>query len=253
LELFAARRLFILNSDFSTKFQVEWHKSGFFSTIRGMRLTIFDLDNTLLAGDSDYLWGRFLVSEGLVDGDLYERENERFYREYREGSLDIFEFLRFSLRPLAETPPERLLALRERFLAGHIRPIVPAAARELLARHRAAGDTLMIITATNRFVTAPIAQLLGVPHLIATDPEERDGRYTGEVAGVPCYRDGKVRRLMDWLTAHGGDLAGSHFYSDSHNDLPLLERVAHPVAVDPDAILERTARERGWPVISLRG
>jgi len=215
-------------------------------------LAIFDLDNTLLAGDSDYLWGVFLSERGIVDRDFYERENERFYREYREGRLDIHEFLRFSLRPLRENQPARLLALREEFLRERIDPIILPAARSLLERHRRAGDTLMIITATNAFVTAPIAGRLGVPHLIATEPEQVDGRYTGEVAGEPSFQHGKVRRLEQWLRERALDLAGSSFYSDSHNDIPLLERVQHPVAVDPDQPLAAHATAHGWPILSLR-
>lgn len=218
-----------------------------------MSLAIFDLDNTLLAGDSDYLWGRYLAEQGIVDGETYERENQRFYDQYRAGELDIFEFLRFSLRPLAEQPAERLESLRARFLADRIRPIVPADARALLDHHRGRGDTLLIITATNRFVTEPIAELLGVPHLIATDPERIDGRYTGNVAGTPSYREGKVQRLREWMERRGEGWSGSWFYSDSHNDLPLLERVERPVAVDPDPPLRDTATARGWPIISLRG
>jgi HAD superfamily hydrolase (TIGR01490 family) len=217
-----------------------------------MSLAIFDLDNTLLAGDSDYLWGRFLAACGILDGAHYERENERYYREYQEGTLDIAEFLRFSLKPLRDHPRAQLESLRERFVAEHIEPIMLPAARDLIARHAQAGDTLLIVTATNAFVTAPIAARFGVPHLIATVPEERNGAYTGEVAGMPAFREGKVRRLDAWLAEHALDLAGSSFYSDSHNDIPLLERVERPFAVDPDNRLRQTAAERGWPVISLR-
>lgn len=217
-----------------------------------MTLAIFDLDNTLLSGDSDYLWGRFLVAEGVVDGESYERENQRFYEQYNTGELDIYEFLAFSLRPLAETPPERLAQLQQHFVDRCIRPIVPDAARQLVEHHRGRGDTLMIITATNRFVTAPIAELLGIPQLIATDPEQLDGRYTGKVSGLPCFQDGKVTRLRAWLAEHDKDLQDSWFYSDSHNDLPLLEQVTHPVAVDPDDILKAIAAQRQWPIISLR-
>ena len=217
-----------------------------------MALAIFDLDNTLLAGDSDYLWGRYLADTGAVDRAWYEEENERFYRAYEEGSLDIMEFLRFSLRPLKEHPLAQLQAWRERFLREEIDPIILPPSRALVARHAQAGDTLMIITATNAFVTAPIAERLGVKHLIATDPEMINGRYTGEVAGIPCFRNGKVERLQQWLRSHGENLQGSSFYSDSHNDIPLLEQVERPVAVDPDQMLRRHAREQGWPVISLR-
>ncbi len=218
-----------------------------------MALAIFDLDNTLLAGDSDYLWGEFLVERGLVDKDYYARENRRFYEEYKAGVLDIHEFMAFSLEPLTRHPVEELEALRARYLEEKIAPIVLPPAKELLRKHRERGDYLLIITATNRFVTEPIAELLGVDHLLATDPEIRDGRYTGRVAGTPCFREGKVLRLKEWLDATGRNLAESWFYSDSHNDLPLLEQVTFPVAVDPDETLAQHAETKGWPIISLRG
>ncbi len=217
-----------------------------------MALALFDLDNTLLGGDSDYLWGRFLVEQGIVDGESYEHENRRYYDQYKAGSLDIGAFLAFSLRPLAEHPPARLHAWREDFLVRMIDPIILPDARALVERHRAGGDTPVIITATNRFVTAPIAARFGIRHLIATEVEMDDGRYTGRSTGIPCFQSGKVQRLQQWLADHGADLDGSWFYSDSHNDLPLLERVAHPVAVDPDDTLARHAHARGWPVMTLR-
>jgi HAD superfamily hydrolase (TIGR01490 family) len=217
-----------------------------------MPLAIFDLDNTLLAGDSDYLWGVFLAERGVVDPDHYERENERFYREYKEGRLDIHEFLRFSLAPLARHSPGELAAWRADFLAEKIEPIILPKALALVDAHRASGDELLIITATNSFVTAPIAARLGITHLIATEPAVRDGRYTGEVEGIPSFREGKVLRLEQWLDAHRACLAGSSFYSDSHNDIPLLERVDHPVAVDPDPALAELAAARGWTILSLR-
>ena len=216
-----------------------------------MPLAIFDLDNTLLAGDSDYLWGQFLGELGVVDRISYERENERFYREYREGRLDIMAFLTFSLKPLAQHPREQLDIWHAQFMRDKIEPLITDASERLIQDHRDAGDTLMIITATNAFVTAPIAARLGIPHLIATEPEIADGRYTGRVAGTPSFREGKVSRLQDWLQQHRETLEGAWFYSDSHNDLPLLERVSHPVAVDPDESLAIQAQERSWPVISL--
>ena len=217
-----------------------------------MALAIFDLDNTLLGGDSDYLWGRFLVEEGLVDGERYERENQRFYAQYHAGTLDIYEFLRFALQPLASHDTVTLYAWRARYLQEKIAPILLPAARALVEKHRAQGDTLLIITATNRFVTEPIAGLFGIENLLATDPEMVAGRYTGNVSGVPCYREGKVQRLEMWLNDHGLARGESWFYSDSHNDIPLLESVTHPVAVDPDQALRDYAGSKGWPVISLR-
>jgi HAD superfamily hydrolase (TIGR01490 family) len=218
-----------------------------------MALAIFDLDNTLLAGDSDHLWGQFLVAQGLEDGTEFARANDAFYRDYQEGSLDIDAFLRFSLRPLRDHPPELLESLRARFVRECIAPLMLPAARALVDRHRAAGDTLLIITASNTFITAPTAALFGVPHLIATDPEVHEGRFTGAVSGIPSFQAGKVARLEVWLAAQGESLAGSSFYSDSHNDLPLLERVDRPVAVDPDAVLREAALARGWDILSLRG
>ncbi len=217
-----------------------------------MALAIFDLDNTLLSGDSDYLWGVFLGEQGIVDADFYEKENERFYQEYKDGKLDIMEFLQFSLQPLSENHLEDVLGWRQQFVDEKIRPIIPQASLDLIAKHNHQGDTLMIITATNAFVTQPIAELLGINHLIATNPEFTDGRYTGRVQGEPSFQYGKVRRLENWLAMHQASLEGSHFYSDSHNDIPLLEIVDHPIAVDPDETLRKHASDNQWPIISLR-
>lgn len=217
-----------------------------------MTLAIFDLDNTLLGGDSDYLWGRFLCEKGIVDGRKYDRENLRFYEEYKAGTLNIHEFLRFSLRPLSEHDMETLAGWHKQFMKEKIEPIMLPKAAALLQKHRAQGHYLLIITATNRFVTEPIAKALGVDELIATDPEIINGRYSGGVSGVPCFQQGKVTRLEQWLHHTGNNLAGSYFYSDSRNDIPLLEMVENPVAVDPDETLEDHAFSKGWPVISLR-
>lgn len=217
-----------------------------------MALAIFDLDNTLLAGDSDYLWGRFLVARGIVDGEEYERLNQQFYDDYRAGRLDIHAFLRFALRPLSQHPLADLLAWRDEFVREHIEPVVLPRALALVEQHRERGDIPLIITATNEFVTAPIAARFDIPHLIATVPAQAEGRFTGEVAGIPAFQHGKVRRLERWIEETGHSLAGSTFYSDSRNDLPLLERVTYPVAVDPDPVLRGQAERRGWPILSLR-
>lgn len=218
-----------------------------------MNLAIFDLDNTLLAGDSDYLWGRFLVDLGLVDGAAYERQNQIFYERYCDGTLDIVEFSRFAFAPLARNPLSTLLEWRARFIRERIGPVVAPLAPALLERHRSQGDRLLITTATNRFITEPIAELLGVDVLIATDPEFVDGRYTGELSGTPNFREGKVTRLKAWLAEQPAPPERISCYSDSHNDLPLLLLADSPVAVDPDDRLRQTAEQRGWPVISLRG
>ena len=217
-----------------------------------MPLALFDLDNTLLAGDSDYLWGCFLVEKGLVDKQLYEEANQRFYRDYAEGKLDIHEFLNFALQPLANNDAEVLKSLHQEFMEKHIRPIMTRVGKDLIAKHRREGDHPVIITATNSFVTGPIAQAFGVSDLIATEPEIVDGEYTGKVEGTPCFQQGKIERLHAWLEVTQIEFDNSWFYSDSHNDLSLLEEVAHPVAVDPDDQLRAIARERGWRITSFR-
>ena len=217
-----------------------------------MSIALFDLDNTLIAGDSDYLWGCFLVEQGIVDSALYERENRRFYDLYRVGKLDIHEFLDFQLRPLSEHPVDTLQQWRSQYIKEKITPILLPKAQALIDRHRRQGDNLIVITATNRFITGPIVELYDIPHLLATEAEILDDQYTGRVSGIPCFQDGKVTRLSDWLRENRLSLDNSWFYSDSHNDLPLLNRVTHPVAVDPDEILEEHARINDWPIISLR-
>lgn len=214
-----------------------------------MALAIFDLDHTLLAGDSDYAWGQFLIARGAVVREEYQRENERYYAQYLAGELDIYRFLAFALRPLAQHDRATLAAWHAEFMRTHIAPMMRPEAFDWIAQHRARGDTLLIITATNRFITAPIAAAFGIEHLLATDPEELDGRFTGGVAGVPCFREGKIARLHAWLAQRTETLADSWFYSDSHNDLPLLCAVTHPVAVSPDPILAAHAERHGWPIL----
>ena len=220
-----------------------------------MRLTIFDLDHTLLAGDSDYGWGQFMVRHGLVDARDYAQKNAAFYAAYQAGTLDHSAYLAFSLEPLARYSMQELEVLHRRFMAETIEPLMTARGRLLVTERLAAGDLVLIVTSTNSFITGPIARAYGVEHLIATDPEIRGGVYTGRVAGLPAFREGKVARLHAWLGDRGarlGDFAQSWFYSDSTNDLPLLEAVTHPVAVDPDPALRQVAEGRRWPVITLR-
>ncbi len=218
-----------------------------------MGLAIFDLDNTLLNGDSDYLWGQFLVDQGIVDREYYESTNAGFYADYRQGTLNIYEFLNFALAPLAAHELKQLHKWRDQFIEEKIKPIMLSAATELVDRHRDSGDTLLVITATNKFVTELIVGLYGIDNLLATVPEMIEGRYTGRVDGIPCFQDGKVKQLHAWLDETGLTLHDTWFYSDSINDLPLLEKVNNPIAVDPDEALEGVAREKHWPVISLRG
>ncbi|MCG7600400.1 HAD-IB family hydrolase [Halomonas sp. McH1-25] len=217
-----------------------------------MSLAIFDLDNTLISTDSDHAWGQFLVEQGAVDPVSYREANERFLEDYKNGTLDIHAYLELALKPLAEYSREQLNAWHQQFMASKIEPHILSKGEELLARHRERGDTLLIITATNRFVTGPIAARLGVDNLIAVEPEFVGGRYTGRVSGIPSFREGKVERLNEWLAQSSASLHDAWFYSDSHNDLPLLENVDHPVAVDPDDTLRREAERRDWRIISLR-
>ena len=216
------------------------------------RLVIFDLDHTLLAGDSDVEWPRFLIKRGILDADTTQRQNDAFYEQYKAGTLNMDEFLAFSLAPLARFTMDELATLHADYMAEHILPIITAKARELVAGHKAQGDLVMIITATNRFVTSPIADELGVEHLIATEAEVLEGRYTGKPTGIPSFQAGKITRLEHWLAEREQtleDFDETWFYSDSKNDLPLLERVTHPVAVNPDSMLKAVAEEQGWPII----
>lgn len=217
-----------------------------------MALAIFDLDNTLIAGDSDHAWGEYLVEQGVVDAAYYQQKNNQFYQDYQNGSLVIEDYLDFALAPLANNTLEDLHQWRQAFFEHKIKPLMLPQATQLITEHTNNNDTLLIITATNRFVTEPIAAAFGITHLIATEPEKDQQGYTGKVAGVPSFKDGKITRLKQWLDLHPHSMEGSYFYSDSHNDLPLLKLVEYPVAIDPDDELRNYCEVQGWPIRSLR-
>ncbi len=220
-----------------------------------MKLALFDLDNTLLAGDSDFEWAQFLIEQGVLDREVYEARNAWFYEQYKLGTLDIHAFLDFQLKPLSRHKRVELDRWHAEFMRKKIVPMMTQKSRALVAKHKSEGDLLVIVTATNSFVTAPIAQAFGVENLVATEPEIRDGEFTGGVMGTPSFREGKITRLEQWLEQRSlrlADFSACYFYSDSRNDLPLLEIVSHPVAVDPDPLLAEVAKKRGWPVLSLR-
>ena len=217
-----------------------------------MPLAIFDLDETLIAADSDHEWGQFVVDKGLVDAEQHKKKNDDFYEQYKAGQLDIDEYLQFSCSILTQYSIEELHQFRSEFVAQRIRPIILDKAQDLVNKHRDRGDTLLVITSTIEFVTRPIVDEFGIDTLIAPDPEIVSNRYTGAIIGVPSFAAGKVTRLEQWLSDRQDSLEGSSFYSDSHNDLPLLRLVDHPVAVDPDPILRKEAEENQWPIISLR-
>lgn len=219
-----------------------------------MTLAIFDLDNTLIAGDSDHLWGEFLVQQGLVDKETFKAKNDQFYQDYLAGELDIFAYQKFVLGFLAQHSLVELANWHQQFMDENIMPILLPKAFELIAKHREQGHFIMIITATNDFITAPIADAFAVDHLIAVTAERDEyGGYTGNVAGTPSFHEGKITRLNEWLAENPSySMEGSYFYSDSHNDLPLLNLVDHPVAVNPDEKLTAVAQEKGWPIMDLR-
>lgn len=217
-----------------------------------MALAIFDLDNTLLGGDSDHSWGEFLIDQGIVDAASYRRQNDRFYQDYQNGTLDIVAYQRFALSAIKGRPMDEIKQWRNLFMEQVIEPIILPKAVSLLEQHRQAGDFLLIITATNDFITGPIAERLGVDELLATQGEIKDGFYSGDLVGTPCYKEGKVTRLNEWLLTNPYHLEGSYFYSDSHSDLALLKKVTHPIAVNPDPTLHSTALSHNWPVLDLR-
>jgi HAD superfamily hydrolase (TIGR01490 family) len=220
-----------------------------------LNLALFDLDNTILAGDSDYNWSRFLIQEGYLDGAIHAEKNEKFYADYKAGTLDIYAFVEFQFKPLARNPRSVLNQLLKKYVEEVIKPMITEKAYDLVRKHHEEGDLLIVITATNSFITKPIAALFGIENLIGTDPEEKEGEFTGKVSGLPSFKEGKVTRLEAWLKNKNLSLADfkkSYFYSDSHNDLPLMQKVTHPVAVDSDDILTEYANAKGWPKISLR-
>lgn len=218
-------------------------------------LALFDLDNTLLAGDSDYNWSLFLIEEGLLDAKTHHERNEQFYLDYKNGNLDIYKFLEFQLKPLSQHSKKFLDEMHLKYMSKVIRPMMTQKSQDLVNKHKAQGDLCLVITATNSFVTKPIATAYGIEHLIGTDPEMVNGEYTGGVSGVPSFQEGKVTRINQWLAERNqqlSDFETSYFYSDSHNDLPLMKLVTHPVAVDADATLAEYAKAQAWPQISLR-
>ncbi len=220
-----------------------------------LNLALFDLDNTLLAGDSDFEWSQFLIEQGVLDRELFEAKNLEFYEHYKAGTLDIHAFLDFQLKPLSRHPRKELDQWHKEFMRIKVRPMMSAKGQQLVKDHLAAGDVCVIITATNSFVTGPIANAYGIHNLIATEPEQHNGEFTGRVHGTPSFREGKITRLEEWMRQHDwtwGDFADSTFYSDSLNDLPLLTLVKNPVAVDPDKTLQKHAEAHGWRIISLR-
>ena len=214
-------------------------------------MVLFDLDNTLLSGDSDHAWGEFLIKKNIVDAVSYKAANDAFYAQYKQGVLNIYDYCAFSFVPLSERSMDELHVLHDEFMLTVIRPMMGEKAKTLVEKHKQQGHTLMVITATNSFITRPIVEAFGIEHLLATEPRVLGGRYTNEIEGIPCYKEGKVSRIKQWLTQNEASLEGSIFYSDSHNDLPLMEIVDTAIAVDPDEELKKIAIEKGWDIISL--
>lgn len=219
-----------------------------------MTLAIFDLDNTLLGGDSDHAWGEFVTEQCIVDPEEHKRKNDQFYRDYCNGELDIYAYQRFALSPLKRLAPQQRDELHQKFMQEKIEPMRLSKAQQLVDKHRKLDHKLMVITATNKFVTEPIVKSYGIDTLLATEGEIVNGLYTGEIAGIPCFAEGKVTRLKDWIEQSGAQyqISDSYFYSDSRNDIPLLQQVAKPVAVDPDDTLRTYAEKQQWDIISLR-
>ena len=218
-----------------------------------MPLAIYDLDNTLIGGDSDYLWGEFLCDEGIIsDRESFQKMNDYFYHQYETGELNIFAWAEFSFKVLTDHSLDELNKLRKDFVDTKIKPILLEKAQSCINNHKEKGDTVLVITASNTFITKPIIEMYGIDHLLATEPEFISGRFTGKVSGIPCFQSGKIDNLMPWLEKNNESLIGSYFYSDSHNDLPLLELVDNPIAVNSDKVLTSVAEEKGWQVFNWR-
>ena len=218
------------------------------------KLALFDLDNTLLEGDSDHAWGEFLISNSLVEEKAHREKNNYFYHQYKQGALDIYGYVAFTLEPIMKFDSIQRAHLLAEFMEQSVVPIILDKGRELVRAHREAGDFCIIITATNKFISTPIAKLFDADLLIATELQIIGDKYNGKIAGTPCYRDGKVTKLKAWINQQEVlfDLSDAVFYSDSINDLPLLEEVATPVAVDPDQKLRDKAESKGWKILTLR-
>lgn len=218
-----------------------------------MTLALFDLDNTLICGDSDHAWGQFVVTKGLVDAKQFAQKNDQFYSDYGQGVLDASAYLKFALEPLSRYSMQELNEFHTEFMTSHIAPMWLVAAEKLIDKHRTQNHKLVVITSTNRFVVEPIVQKLGIDNIICSEPEIREGRYTGNFLEEPCFREGKITKLQRWLNTRPETMADAWFYSDSFNDIPLLEQVENPVAVDPDNHLKARAEKAGWQILSLRG
>ncbi|MDC0423245.1 HAD-IB family hydrolase [Methylophilaceae bacterium] len=220
-----------------------------------MKLAIFDLDNTLLNGDSDYNWSLFLIQHGVLDADTYKERNEQFFKEYQSGNLDVYAYCEFQFKTLKDNSRELLDELRADYVNTIIKPMITKEAKDLVESHRKENHKLLIITATNSYITRPIADLFDIEDLIGTDLEELNGQFTGKVSGLPSFQEGKITRLNLWLDKRGikfQELEKTFFYSDSMNDIPLLEKVSNPVAVNPDETLQKKAIKENWPIIQLR-
>jgi HAD superfamily hydrolase (TIGR01490 family) len=213
-----------------------------------MALALFDLDKTLIVGDSDYLWGEFLVEKGLVDKNTYQQTNQAFFDDYARGKLNMDKYLEFCLKPLTQHSLDKLLELRREFVLTKIKPQIYAKGVEIINKHKQDGDFILVISATNEFIVAGVLELFTFDDFLATNAEFKNNKYTGKSIGTPCFQDGKVVNLNNWLKIHNFDLKNSYFYSDSFNDLPLLKIVDNPIATNPDDKLKNIALQNDWQI-----